>query len=67
MNISATFINRPVATTLLTIGIGARRGDCLSFAPGVAPSSRRLSDDPGIGESARSGPRDHGHIGRGAP
>ena len=46
---------------------GPRRSDCLSSAAGVASAPGRLSDDPGVGEPARSRPGDHGHIGCGPP
>jgi multidrug efflux pump len=45
MNISAPFIHRPVATTLLTVAVGSGRGNRLQSAAGLAAAPGRFSHD----------------------
>ncbi len=58
MNLSAPFIARPVATTLLTIGIAL--AGCLAFLKlPVSPlPASRFSDDSGAGAASRREPGD---------
>ena len=67
MNISAPFIKRPVATTLLTLGLALAGIMAFRFLP-VSPLPQ--VDFPTIqvsASSARGGARDHGDLGGGAP
>jgi multidrug efflux pump len=52
MNISAPFIARHVATTLLTIGVALAGAIAFTAAAGVAAAAGRLPDDLGPGEPA---------------
>ena len=45
MNISAPFIHRPVATTLLTVARRARRAARVPAAAGLAAAAGRFPDD----------------------
>ena len=60
MNLSAPFIRRPVATTLLTIGIALAGVHRLFQAAGGAAAAGGFSDHLGVGQHARRQPRDHG-------
>ncbi len=60
MNLSAPFIDRPVATTLLTLGIALAGRDRVPPAAGVAAAAGRLPDDLGAGVAARREPGDDG-------
>ena len=53
VNLSAPFIARPVATTLLTIGLALAGAVAFAEAAGVAAAQGRLSDHPGLGQPAR--------------
>ena len=67
MNISAPFIKRPVATTLLTVGLALAGILAFRFLP-VSPLPQ--VDFPTIQvsrQSARGGARDHGDLGGRAP
>ena len=60
MNFFATFIRRPIATTLLTLGI-MLAGAVAYFQPaGGAPAAGGFSDHLGAGLAARRQPGDHG-------
>ena len=61
MNISAPFISRPVATTLLTHRHCARRHPRLFQIAGVAAAASRFSDHLGHRDAARRQPRNRGH------
>ena len=62
MNLSAPFIRRPVATTLLTIGIALAGVRGVLPAAGVAAAAGRFPDHLGVSAThARRQPRDHGH------
>ena len=56
MNLSAPFIARPVATTLLTFGIAMAGMPGVSQAAGFAASAGRFSDDFGAGAASRREP-----------
>ena len=60
MNIAAPFILRPVATTLLTIGLALAGGAGLFPAAGLADAQCRHADDRGLGGVAGRQPRDRG-------
>ena len=60
MNLSAPFIDRPVATTLLTFGDRSGGRDCLPPPAGVAAAAGRLPDDFGAGVVAGRQPRNDG-------
>ena len=61
VNLSAPFIARPVATTLLTIGIALAGTGRLPEAAGGAAAQGRFPDHPGLGQPARRIARDRGH------
>ena len=52
MNISAPFIFRPVATTLLTLGVALAGGRGILSSAGFAFAASRFSDNFGTGQSA---------------
>ena len=54
MNLSAPFIRRPVATTLLTLALIARRRGGVPHAAGLAAAAGRLPDDLGDRDPARA-------------
>ena len=60
VNLSAPFIRRPVATTLLTIGIALAGFVAYLQAAGVAAAAGRFSDHLGVGVDAGRQPRDDG-------
>ncbi len=57
MNFSSLFISRPIATTLLTIGLALAGGTAFFSSPRLADAERRLSDDLGLGLAPRREPR----------
>ena len=61
MNISAPFIARPVATTLLTLAIALAGILGFSQIAGVAAAAGGLSDHLGLGDAARRQSRDRVH------
>ena len=63
MNISAPFIRRPIATSLLMIAIALLGLVGLSASAGGAAAPGRLSDHQRFGLAARRKPGDHG-VGR---
>ena len=63
MNISAPFIERPIATILLMIGLAAVRDRGLSPAAGRRAAERQLPDHSGDGAIAGRRPADHGVVG----
>ena len=60
MNFSAPFIRRPVATTLLTLGVALAGVVAFQPAAGVAAAAGRLPDHLGAGAAARRQPGNHG-------
>ena len=64
MSLSAPFIHRPVATTLLTIAVALAGALAYLLAAGLAAAAGRFPDHLGVGRAARREPRDHG-LGRG--
>ena len=67
MNISAPFIRRPVATTLLTVAIALAGAVAYRGAASGAPAGGRLSDDFRQRELAGSQRRNYGVVGRHSP
>ena len=63
MNISAPFIRRPVATTLLTAAIAIAGGNRLQGAAGFAAAAGRFSYHLGLRRPARRQRGDHGLLG----
>ena len=66
MNLSAPFIDRPVATTLLTLGIALAGAHRVPSAAGLAAAAGGLSDDLRAGVAARRESRNDGGDGRDA-
>ena len=64
MNISAIFVRKPVATTLLTVAHRAFRNRRLPAASGVAAAAGGFSHHLCIGRPARRKPGNHGLLGR---
>jgi multidrug efflux pump len=64
MNISAPFIQRPVATTLLTVADCFGRRCCLRGVAGSSPAGGRFSDDFRQCEPAGGQRRDYGIVRR---
>ena len=64
--ISAPFIHRPIATTLMMVAHPAGRPRRLPVAAGRAAAAGRLSDHHRLGSAARRVPGHHGHVGRAA-
>ena len=60
MNISETFIRRPIATSLLMAGHRAVRVVAYRALAGQRPAQRRLPHAAGHGQPARRQPGDHG-------
>ena len=60
MSLSAPFIERPVATTLLSLSVVLVGALALHAAAGVAAAADRLPGDLGVGIAARRQPRDDG-------
>ena len=60
MNLSAPFIRRPVATTLLTIGVALAGAGRVLAAAGLAAAAGRLPDHLGAAPAARRQPGDDG-------
>ena len=64
MGFSDIFIARPVATSLIMLGITLTAlAACVSAAAGGAAAADRLPDDPGLGPAAGRQPGDHGLLG----
>ena len=63
MNISAPFIQRPIATALLMVGLAGRRPGRLSAVAGRGAAERQLSDASGHGAAAGRRSADHGVVG----
>ena len=59
VNLSAPFIDRPVATTLLTIGIALAGVVAFRLLP-VSAAAGRFSNHLGAGTATGSKPRNHG-------
>ena len=66
MNISAPFIHRPVATTLLTIGVTLVGLVAFRFLPVAAAASGGVSDHQCSAPPSRREPRNHGVFGGGS-
>ena len=63
MNLSAPFIQRPIATVLLMAGLAAVRACDLSAVAGRRAAERQLPDDPDLGAAARRRPANDGLVG----
>ena len=66
MNLSALFIKRPIATTLIVLGLMVFGVMSYRAAAGQRSADHRLPHDPGAGEPAGRQPRDDGGGGRAA-